>query len=54
MMPKGCTAILRCVGSWATGRSPGSAASAGQMGRFETKWLTQRENLAALSELAGQ
>jgi hypothetical protein len=29
----------------------GSAASAGQMGRFETKWLSRPENLAALAEL---
>jgi hypothetical protein len=32
----------------------GSAASASQMGRFETKWLSQPENLAALAELPGQ
>ena len=32
----------------------GSAASASQMGRFETKWLSQPENLAALAELSGQ
>jgi Transposase DDE domain group 1 len=32
----------------------GSAASAGQMGRFETKWLSQPENLAALTDLPGQ
>ena len=31
-----------------------SAASASQMGRFETKWLSQPENLAALAELPGQ
>jgi hypothetical protein len=24
------------------------------MGRFETRWLTRRENLAALSDLLGQ
>src|SRR5712675_1032815 len=32
----------------------GSAASASQMGRFETKWLAQPENLAALADLPGQ
>src|SRR5438270_8070556 len=29
----------------------GSAASASQMGRFETKWLCRPENLAALADL---
>jgi hypothetical protein len=32
----------------------GCAASASQMGRFETKWLCRRENLAALTDLPGQ
>src|SRR3954453_18856137 len=32
----------------------GSSASASQMGRFETKWLSQPENLAALANLPGQ
>jgi hypothetical protein len=32
----------------------GSAASASQMGRFETKWLSPPENLAALAALPGQ
>ncbi len=32
----------------------GSAASASQMGRFETKWLSRPENLAALADLSGQ
>ena len=32
----------------------GSAASASQMGRFETKWLVRPENLAALADLPGQ
>ena len=32
----------------------GSAASASQMGRFETKWLSRSENLAALIDLPGQ
>src|SRR3954463_12743576 len=31
----------------------GSAASASQMGRFETEWLARPENLAALADLAG-
>ena len=39
------------VGDWAI---TGSAASASQMGRFETKWLSRTENLAALSDLPGQ
>src|SRR3954470_20262693 len=32
----------------------GSAASASQMGRFETRWLSRPENLAALADLSGQ
>ncbi|HEX9073384.1 MAG TPA: IS1380 family transposase [Pseudolabrys sp.] len=32
----------------------GFAASASQMGRFETKWLCRPENLAALGDLPGQ
>src|SRR5262249_44002925 len=32
----------------------GSAASASQMGRFETKWLSRSENLAAFADLPGQ
>jgi hypothetical protein len=32
----------------------GSAASASQIGRFETRWLSQPENLAALADLPGQ
>jgi Transposase DDE domain group 1 len=32
----------------------GSAASASQMGRFETKWLVRPENLAAIADLPGQ
>src|SRR3954467_14548303 len=32
----------------------GSAASASQMGRFETKWLNRPENLTALADLSGQ
>src|SRR3954462_6732459 len=32
----------------------GSAASAIQMGRFETKWLSRPENLTALIDLPGQ
>jgi hypothetical protein len=32
----------------------GCAASASQMGRFETRWLTADRNLSALSDLSGQ
>src|SRR3954447_20257021 len=32
----------------------GSAASASQMGRFETEWLPRPENLAALTDLPGR
>jgi hypothetical protein len=32
----------------------GRAASASQMGRFETEWLTRPVNLAALADLPGQ
>src|SRR6187551_1131042 len=32
----------------------GSAALASQMGRFETRWLSRPENLAALADLPGQ
>ena len=32
----------------------GCAASASQMGRFETKWLSRPENLAALADLPGR
>jgi Transposase DDE domain group 1 len=32
----------------------GTAASASQMGRFETEWLIRPENLAALADLTGQ
>jgi hypothetical protein len=32
----------------------GSAASASQMGRFETNWLSQPENLATLASLPGR
>src|SRR3954447_22181348 len=32
----------------------GSAASASQMGRLETKWLSRPENLIALADLPGQ
>jgi hypothetical protein len=32
----------------------GCAASASQMGRFETQWLSRPENLAALADLPGQ
>ena len=39
------------VGGKAT---PGGAASASQMGRFETRWLTAEKNLSALADLSGQ
>src|SRR3954465_11520953 len=32
----------------------GSAASASQMGRFETKWLSRSDNLTVLADLPGQ
>jgi hypothetical protein len=32
----------------------GCAASASQMGRFETRWLTSEKNLSALADLSGQ
>jgi hypothetical protein len=32
----------------------GCAASASQMGRFETRWLTAEKNLSALVDLSGQ
>jgi len=32
----------------------GRAASASQMGRFETEWLLRPENLAALTDLPGE
>ena len=34
--------------------SHGSAASASQMGRFETRWLTADKNLLALADLSGR
>jgi hypothetical protein len=37
------------------GQAPmGRGASASQMGRFETEWLTRRANFAALADLPGQ
>src|SRR6266571_5047752 len=41
---------------WAVGDRAitGSAASSSQMGRFETEWLAQPENLTALADLPGQ
>jgi hypothetical protein len=36
------------------GAPTGQAASASQMGRFETEWLARPENLAALAALPGQ
>jgi hypothetical protein len=32
----------------------GCAASASQMGRFETRWLAAEKNLSALADLSGQ
>ncbi len=32
----------------------GAAASPSQMGRFETRWLTGKKNLTALTDLSGQ
>ena len=43
---------VRCiVGGKATS---GCAASASQMGRFETRWLAAEKNLSALTDLSGQ
>src|ERR1700726_199947 len=41
---------------WAVGDGApmGRAASASQMGRFETEWLAQPQNFAALADLPGQ
>src|SRR3984893_9276383 len=41
---------------WVVGdrATAGSAASASQMGRFETEWLARPENLAALTDLPGE
>src|ERR1700726_4633294 len=36
------------------GAPTGRGASASQMGRFETEWLTRPENFAALADLPGQ
>jgi hypothetical protein len=36
------------------GAPMGRAASASQMGRFETEWLAQPQNFAALADLSGQ
>src|SRR6202045_3215442 len=36
------------------GAPTGQAASASQMGRFETDWLTRPENFAAFADLPGQ
>jgi hypothetical protein len=36
------------------GKAALSAASASQMGRFETRWLTAEKNLSALADLSGQ
>jgi hypothetical protein len=48
-------AAIRPDAGWsATGAITGSAALASQMGRFETKWLSRPEDLAALADLSGQ
>jgi hypothetical protein len=41
---------------WVVGgeAAQGRAASASQMGRFETRWLTADENLSALADLSGR
>jgi len=44
-------AMRSIVGGKATS---GNAASASQMGRFETRWLTAEKNLSALTDLSGQ
>ncbi len=52
--PSVCAMIRRC--RWIGGgkAAQGSAASASQMGRFETRWLTAAKNLSALADLSGQ
>ena len=47
-MPSGSPAIRRCAPSSAARALTGQAASTSQMGRFETEWLAQAANLAAL------
>lgn len=44
-------AMRRIVGGKA---ASGRAASASQMGRFETRWLTAEKNISALADLCGQ
>jgi hypothetical protein len=36
---------------WVVGGGAASGAAASQIGRFETKWLSRPENLAALVDL---
>jgi hypothetical protein len=50
--PRACSVGMR----WVVGDRAidGTAASASQMGRFETEWLTRSENLAALADLPGR
>jgi hypothetical protein len=50
-MATGCAAVRWVVGDRAI---TGSAGSASQMGRFETKWLCRPENLTVLADLSGQ
>ena len=52
MTRRGCAAIRRCAGE-AVPRS-GDAQGQAAKGRFETKWLSRPENLAALADLPGQ
>jgi len=42
------------VGGKASKAASGCAASASQMGRFETRWLTAEKNLRVLADLSGQ
>ena len=52
-MPTGRAVIARCAGSSSAGLSC-AAASTSKMGRFETEWLANDENLAVLTFLSGQ
>jgi len=49
----GYVAMGPCYAWSATARLPGPAASASQMGRFETKWLSRPENLVSLADPPG-
>ncbi len=52
--PSVCAMTRRCAGLSAARRPTGRAASASQIGRFETRWLTAKKNLSALADLSGQ